>query len=722
MVGKIVGRASCGGILLLLSLVGDPLFAQGQPPAGPLPGESTTTAPAPGPVPRSDAPLAVIQTSRLRGVSARVAALMMSGQQGGSIPIAVLAVPIAMTAEKTRVFFVADIEGTNLLAGQEKPTVQVEIYAYAITEQGSVGGDLAETFTLGLDQAIDLLSRGSIKFLGALDAPPGAFALRVLVRNAQVGSFGVTEAPHVTPSGEGTLAFLSPLLAGEPAAEWVLAREAGDESRWGALGHPFSFLAAASVPSARPVLASETVATLWALVRGAAPGAATLPIKVVGRGGKEVARIDATVLERRDSGISDATLLRLSVPVPALGPAPYILELSAAPMTPGVQLASSIGVVVADPETVKAQNVWVRFGAPRQGEGAESRRKTSFSGRAGRSKPSAKVAGEYRSALEHVESQPLAKVLDAIAELETASLPTGSAAEWETLVASEKQVAGELGDARPASVLALAYIHGRLYREYAERQKFLLTTHARRMIEELAVFYAEKAGKAANPVVADILAELAGSLQQSGLLSTAERIFRRALQFDPENRASLIGLAAGLERVGQYRLASEFLAKLVEMHKDDAEARLRLGVNLARLGEHEKSGRLLQACTQEVNPAWVRVVAYEEVARSLVEAGQFEKARHLLAEAVGRFPGDEQLTIALAYVLDRLHRPLEARTVADRLRPAPRGEGSSPRFRYSEWPTEDLQRSRATASTAGQGALAALREALSTRPRAEGRS
>jgi tetratricopeptide (TPR) repeat protein len=236
------------------------------------------------------------------------------------------------------------------------------------------------------------------------------------------------------------------------------------------------------------------------------------------------------------------------------------------------------------------------------------------------------------------------------------------------------------------------------------------------------VFYAAQAGKPENPAVADILADLAGSLQESGLLSTAERLFRRALQFDPENRASLIGLAAGLERMGQYRLASESLAKLVELHTGDAEARLRLGVNLGRLGEHEKSKRLLQACTQEANPAWVRVVAYQEMARSLVQAGQFEKAHHLLAEAVGKFPADEQLTIALAYVLDRLQQPLEARTVADRLRPAPREAGSSPRFRYSEWPKEDLERSRGTVAKTGQGALAALREALSMPVKAGARS
>jgi Flp pilus assembly protein TadD len=699
----------------LVLCLGAPLLGADppEPPVPPRPSASPPSAPAvavPSSAARSNLAVGIL-TRRRVGVPARSAALLMSGQQGGSIPIAVLAVPVAASPEKTRVFFVADIEGTNLLAGQEKPTVQVEIYAYAVTTQGSVGGDLAESFTLGLEQAIDLLSQGSIKFLSSIDVPPGAFALRVLVRNAQVGSFGITEVPRVTPPAEGTFAFLSPLLVGEPAAPWVVAREAGDE-RWGSAGHPFSFLPEGSLPSTKPVLASGTNTILWALARGAAPGVATMPIKVVGREGKEITRFEATVLERRDSGLAGATLLRLRLPVPALDPAPYLFELSAEPMTPGAQLTSSIGVVVADPKTVEAQRVWVQFGTPRQSGEEEAQRRASFTGRAGRSKASAKVAGEYRSVLEKICSQPLPKVLDALAELERASLPTGSAAEWETLVASETRVAEEVAAVRPMSALALAYLHGELYRGYLQKKMYLLATHARRMTEELAVLYAEKAGKEANPVVADILAGLVGSLQELDMLGTAERLFRRALGFDPTNRASLIGLGAGLERMGQYRLAARFLSQLVEVDPANSEARLRLAVNLERLNEHRRSTGLLTECTGEKNPRWVRVVAYQEMAAALIRAGRFGAAHDLLAEAVTKFPGDEPLAIALAYVLDRLRKPLEARIIADRLRASPRGEGDSPRFRYSQWPVDDLERSQEAASDAGKDAIQALREVL----------
>jgi tetratricopeptide (TPR) repeat protein len=701
-----------GGALLWVPLVATPLRGQGEPPAARTSAATLVAEPTAGPEPRADAPMAVIRTSHLRGVPTRVAALLMSGQQGGSIPIAVLALPVATTADRTRVFFVADIEGTNLLAGQETSAVQVEVCAYAVTAQGSVGGAMAEAFTLDLARAVDLLSRGSIKVLGSVDVPPGAFALRVLVRNVQVGSFGIREVPSVTPSGEGTFAFLSPLLVGEPAAAWVLAREAGDDDRWGALGHPFSFLPEGSVPSARPVLASGAESIVWVLSRGAAPGAGTIRVRVIGRDGREITGLEATVLERRACELAGARLLRLRLAVPALDPGAYLFELSTGAMTPDVQLASSTGVVVATPETVQAQPLWVQFGTPSQADEEKARRREAFVGRARRSRASAKLAAEYLSALESIGSGPVPTVVDAISALEQTSLPTGSAAECETLVASEKQVAQKLAAARPMSALALAYLHGELYRGYLQKKTYLLAAHARRMTEELAVLYAEKAGKEANPIVADILAGLVGSLQELNMLGSADRLFRRALQFDPGNRASLMGLGAGLERLGQYRLAVPFLSHLVEVDPANSEAKLRLAVNLERLGEHRKSADLLKACAGEANPRWVRVVAYQETAAALIRAGRFTAAYHVLTEAAAEVPGDEALTIALAYVLDRLHQPIEARAIADRLRPLERDEGESPRFRYSQWPTDELERSQQAASEAGRNGLQALREAL----------
>jgi Flp pilus assembly protein TadD len=703
------------GTLLALPLIAAPLCAQPAPTVPPSPAAGVRDE-APG-----DAPMALLRPSPLRGVSARVAALMMSGQQGGAIPIAVLALPVAATAEGTRVFVAADIEGTNLLARQEGSTVQVEVYVYAVTADGSVSGSTAAAFTLGLERAIELLSRGSIKFLASLDVRPGAAAVRVLVRNVQTGSFGIAEAPRVTPAAEGTFAFLSPLLTGEPASAWVVARAQAEDVLWGSAGHPFSFLPGASLPSVRPVLAARSDATLWVLARGAEPGAGTLAVRVLGREAKEVAAFDATVLERRESGLAGARLLRLHLPVPQLPPGPYVLELVAASMTPDVRLVSSTVVMVAEAETVKAQPLWVQFGSPREAaDDGAPRERTTFAGRPGRSRVSAKLVAEYRAALAKLPSEPVAAVLAALSELEAAALPTGTAAEWETLVASERQVAEELAGGRPASVLALAYLHFELSGSYAQRKAYLLAAHARRMTEVLAVLYADRAGKAARPAVAGLLAGLAGGLQQPGMSGGMERLFRRALQFDPANRAALMGLAAGLERIGQYRLAAESFSRLVELDAADAEARLRLGVNLGRLGEDAKSAEVLKACTTTASPRWVRVVAYQELAAALIRSGRFAQAHRILTEAVAAVPGDEALAISLAYVLDRLHRPIDARTVADGVRAARRDDGDSPRYRYSEWPTGELERSHAAVAEAGRTAIAELAEALAA-PKGGGR-
>jgi Flp pilus assembly protein TadD len=502
----------------------------------------------------------------------------------------------------------------------------------------------------------------------------------------------------------------------------VLVRATADGEADDASGRPLRFLPESSLPSTRPVLVSGAESILWVLVRGAAPGTSTMPVRVIGREWKEVARVEATALERSDSGIAGSTLMRVRLPLPALDPGPYLLELSATAMNPDVQLTSSTPVVVADRKTVDAQPLWVQFGTPRQSGDEQTRSREAFSGRAGRVKASAKLAAEYRSALAGVDSEPLPAVLDALSALESASLPTGSAAEWETLVASETQAARELAKARPASALALAYVHNQLYRAYLRKRMNLLVSHARRMTEEFAVLYAEHGGKDARPIAADLLAELGGGLQQPGMLGTAERLFRRALQFDPKNRAALIGLAAGLEHVGQYRLAAGFLSQLVDVDPTNPEARLRLGVNLERLGEQGKGAAFLKECAGEKNPRWVRIVAYQEMAADLIRAGRFEQARGLLEEARTKLPGDEALAITLAYVLDRLHEPLGARAVANGVRPPARDDGDSPRFRYSQWPTDDLERSGQAIAEAGPRALGDLREALLAPPATGGKS
>ena len=119
---------------------------------------------------------------------------------------------------------------------------------------------------------------------------------------------------------------------------------------------------------------------------------------------------------------------------------------------------------------------------------------------------------------------------------------------------------------------------------------------------------------------------------------------------------------------------------------------------------------MLQACAGEGNPAWVRAVAYQEMALGFIKAERFDQAERLLRGALAAVPGEEGLTMQLTYVLDRLRRPLDARALAKAIGVEAGFEGDSPRFRYAEQPSEDVARVQEalTASTA------AAREAIAS--------
>jgi tetratricopeptide (TPR) repeat protein len=698
---------ACAGLCLLVWV----RAGRAQEPPKEQPGAvSAVTPPAPGPSPVAESgPPVAIHTKRRPGVSARAAALLLSGQQGGGIGVSALAVPVALAASGVRLFFVVDVDGSSLLAGVEGPALPVEIAVYAVNPQGGVGGSAMESFSLDVERAAEYLVGGGIKFLGSLDLPPARYTLRVLVRNVRAGTFGVIEVPRALSAGDEPFAFLSPPLVGEPANAWLLACEAGQEATL----HPFPFLGEATVPSTAPVLPGGTVTRFWVIGRGLAAGTTSLAVRVLDVGGHEVAKVPAAVVARRDATVADATALQIELTLPVLAPGQYTLEVSAPSMNPDILLWASTRFLMAEKAAAGSSQVWVRFALPAApGQGA--RPAVAFVGKSGRVKASPTIKAAYRSALRTLPADP-ASALNAVAELEAASLPTGRAAEWETLVLSETEVAHEIGGVRPDGVLALVLLHSDLRNSYALRKSYLLETHARRMVEELAVLYAEQdKSPEAKATAANALANLGGSLQQPGTMVTSERIFRRALELDPTNTAALMAVAATMERIGQYQRALQQLEALVKSQPDNAEARLRLAINVGRVTSDRRAHELLQSCVSPPSPDWIRAVASQELARSLIQAERFEQAERLLKRALTVLPGEEGLTMQLAYVLDRERLPLDAQALARDIGAAGKGVDVSPRFRYSDWPAEDLERARQALRAKTTAANQALSAALGT--------
>ena len=121
----------------------------------------------------------------------------------------------------------------------------------------------------------------------------------------------------------------------------------------------------------------------------------------------------------------------------------------------------------------------------------------------------------------------------------------------------------------------------------------------------------------------------------------AGRLINQPARRDGDLRlaVSVLFSASELERVGDYAVA---IARIAEQAPDDrsvgAEGRLRLGVNLARVGSKRAAEQRLQECLAPDRPRWVRTVAYQELAVLLTEQGRLEEAARWLEQALQRLP------------------------------------------------------------------------------------
>jgi tetratricopeptide (TPR) repeat protein len=207
----------------------------------------------------------------------------------------------------------------------------------------------------------------------------------------------------------------------------------------------------------------------------------------------------------------------------------------------------------------------------------------------------------------------------------------------------------------------------------------------------MAVWAAEQyasrvAGREAAGRAAALLAGLGDDLQRAQVRTAGRQLLERARALDRDNRFAHLQLAAGFEKGGEYAPAVDALRRLVEIDPKSPEARVRLGVNLLRLGQRDEGGVVLDRLVREDNPEWVLAIAYQEMARELLRGDRPGEAADLLRGAVGRLPAQGRLAVQLAYALDRAGRSADAAAAVARMAPA---DGTSPRHRYNQWPEGD---------------------------------
>jgi|GEM_PF-2550190 len=172
----------------------------------------------PPPAPRPDSPLReAIHSSPSTSLGVESAALLMSGQQGGDIPLGALALPIpGDLADRARLLVRVRLEGKGLLAGQTETILRIEGDLYALGAGEAIAASALERIEIDLASQRAAVERDGVDFLAGLDLRPGAYSLRMLVRNLDTGKLAVRNFSITVPD----LASLknAPLPAPRPTA------------------------------------------------------------------------------------------------------------------------------------------------------------------------------------------------------------------------------------------------------------------------------------------------------------------------------------------------------------------------------------------------------------------------------------------------------------------------------------------------------------------------
>ncbi len=231
---------------------------------------------------------------------------VMGGVETGDIDAAVLATGFPADSGKPYAPVLITARGEDLLAGVNGDVLPIEIYAYALDENGTVRDFFSTRMGLDLAQAGAAIRQSGIKYWGHFDLDPGLYSARVLLRNDVTGRRALATAVLDVP-GDGPV--LQPPLFPEPPTKWLLLREDASEQRQD-VAFPFLLEGAPFIPAARPEVASGGEAQISLVGMNLAAGSVSVRAQVFGANGEAIAGGGEIVLEANQA--SGGALSRLN--------------------------------------------------------------------------------------------------------------------------------------------------------------------------------------------------------------------------------------------------------------------------------------------------------------------------------------------------------------------------------------------------------------------------
>ncbi len=639
-----------------------------------------------------DSPV-VLETVAIGWVKAQSGGLLLSGQAGGSVDGALVWSLSRRDADgRVEVPFAVEVDGAALLAGDVGRRQFIALTAYVVDDAGKVVAHTAQGLVLETGDQQNAILESGLKFIDRFALAPGAYTLRVMVENNRTDTYFMSWSALAVPvPGETTPQLLPPLFP-DSDTPWVLVRKPGGELSF-ALGAGTGIL-----PAALPVLEENQPFEIYLGGGGWGEGAAA-EVRIVNDVGRTVAEPVVGLSESPEGEFRFRKAVLPPLDVPA-GEYTMVVTLADGQSTEILRRSTRL-IVVAEGRDRR----WA-------GAGLSDLPGTVMERPGGTTTPEKinknEIRSSYRQALGVLGSGDEATARRMVAELErrVAASPARNAVP--ALSEAELAEAMALAAQDPIVLMPIALLHRDLYRSYVARREGNLASHARMM----AVTCAEQLGRArtTNGFSEGLMVNLASDLAQAGSSDAARDLLERSLELNPEFLPAMLCLGFSFERASDYFEASLAYQRLVEVHPDFDEGRLRLAVNLIRTGRDGAGARLLTGLMQGGARTWIEIVAAQELVRLLVREGQLQEAESKVHSALERTPQDQRLWILLASILVRSGRYSEAVEAVTDLPPA--GRSVSPRARYAEWPAAGSGASQAHLAAQAADAVSALRVVL----------
>lgn len=289
-------------------------------------------------------------------------------------------------------------------------------------------------------------------------------------------------------------------------------------------------------------------------------------------------------------------------------------------------------------------------------------------------------------------------------------------------LADQLKTARRLAAVSPGSLLPIAVALDRTYGRLSAAGSSVEAFQIRALLAQLIEIHDSVADDFdEQAVTADLYVLLAASFfeQQSELLGI--KYLRRALELDPANATALLELSKAQELRGRHDHAFRLLQDLRSMDLAGPEARLRLALNLDRFAQADAAVAELTSLVEAASPGWIRLIAFQELARIELERQRFQQADDMVSLALAEFPGDCTLVIAALHIAERAGRPAGSGTTPDSLSACGDATERSARMRYASRDSTDVQTVRDRLARLAEDLIAVLGAALQALQRGPGR-